>query len=370
MKRLTLLLILIGLLLSACTPAGNTTPTTAPTQAETKAPEPTEEPVQTTLTVMTHDSFAVSAELVEAFQKTNNVTINFVKAGDTGSALNRIILTSLSGTPAADVFFGLDNTFLSRALENDLFIPYQAPALKDVPADLQLDADYRVVPIDFGDVCINYDKAYFEEKDIPLPESLVQLKDPVYEGLLAVENPATSSPGLSFMLATIAEFGEDGWLDWWAAMKENSVVIVSDWETAYYTNFSGSSGKGPQPMVVSYASSPAAELIYSDPKLDVSPTAFIIAPNTCWRQVEFAGILRGTKQQALAEKFIDFMLSPEFQADVPMQMFVYPVLSGVALPAEFEEAAQVPQDPAELDPALIAANREAWTKAWSDLMLK
>ena len=218
----------------------------------------------TALTVMTHDSFSVSEEVIAVFESANNIKVNFVKGGDAGATLNRLILESLSGgTPSADVFFGLDNTFLSRALEQDLLESYDAPLLAQIPAEFKLDPENRALPVDYGDVCINYDKAWFAEKAIPLPDSLAELADPQYAGLLAVENPSTSSPGLAFMLASIAEFGEDGWLDWWQKMKENGVVVTSDWETAYYTNFSGSSGRGAQPMVVSYASSPAAELIYA-----------------------------------------------------------------------------------------------------------
>jgi thiamine transport system substrate-binding protein len=203
-----------------------------------------------------------------------------------------------------------------------------------------------------------------------VPQSLEDLTKPEYAGLLVVENPATSSPGLSFLLATIATFGEEGWQSYWQALKANGVVVVSDWETAYYTNFSGSSGRGAQPMVVSYATSPAAELIYAETPLTEAPTASIVADGACWRQVEFAGILKGTQKRDLAEKFIDFMLSQPFQEDVPLQMFVYPVLPAAKLPEAFVQASQVPQKPATLDPELIAQKREAWVQAWTELMLK
>lgn len=322
------------------------------------------------LTVMTHDSFAVSADVIARFEAENKVKVNFVKGGDAGAALNRLILTSLSGTPEADVFFGLDNTFLSRALENDLFEAYDAPALAEIPASFQLDPLKRALPVDYGDVCLNYDKAWFAKKSLPLPQSLADLTKPIYKGLLVVENPATSSPGLSFFLASVAAFGEDGWQRWWQALKDNDVVIVSDWETAYYTNFSGSSGRGSQPMVVSYASSPAAELIYAETPLEESPTGAITADGTCWRQIEFAGILKGTPRRALAEKFIDLLLSKPFQEDMPLQMFVFPVLPGAALPQDFARASAIPAVPASLDPRLIAQRRDTWLRAWTDLMLK
>lgn len=333
--------------------------------------QPTNDPGSPkSLTIITHDSFSVSKELVAQFETENDVQLLFIQGGDTGSALNRLILTSVnSQTPEADVFYGLDNTFLSRALEQNLFEPYQAPMLESIPAEFKLDAEFNVVPIDYGDVCINYDKAWFAEKDLPLPSSLQDLTKPEYSGLLIVENPATSSPGLAFMFATIAEFGENNWLDWWQAMRENQVVVVSDWETAYYTNFSGSSGKGPQPMVVSYASSPAAELIYAETELTESPTASLIAPGMCWRQIEFAGILKNSPNRDLAEKFIDFLLSKPFQEDLPMQMFVFPVLPEANLPEDFVKASQIPETTGVLDSALIAKNRDNWVNNWTETVL-
>lgn len=320
------------------------------------------------LTVMTHDSFAVSEDLVRAFEQENNVKVTFLKGGDSGAALNRAILSKAA--PQADVFYGVDNTFLSRALDAGIFEVYDAPALADIPAEFQLDAQKRALPVDYGDVCINYDKAYFAEKGLAVPASLEELTQPQYKGLLVVENPATSSPGLAFLLATIAEFGPDGTLGYWGRLRDNGVVVVNGWETAYYTNFSASSGKGPQPMVVSYASSPAAEVIFAAEPLSEAPTASIVAPGTCFRQVEFVGILAGTPRRALAEKFVDFMLSKAFQEDMPLQMFVYPVLNGAALPEAFTKYAQTAEQPAALPPADIAQNREAWISAWTETVLR
>ncbi len=332
-----------------------------------KAPEPT---AVRTLTVLTHDSYSVSNELITNFEAENQVDITFVKSGDTGAALNRVILLQANNTPAGDVFYGVDNTFLSRALEQDIFEPYNSKSLENIPAGFQLDSQKRALPVDYGDVCINYDKAWFAERGLAVPSSLEDLLKPEYAGLLVVQSPATSSPGLAFMLATIAHFGEDGYLDYWQQLVENGVVIVNDWETAYYTNFSGSSGRGGQPMVVSYASSPPAELIYAETPLLEAPTASIIGEGTCFRQVEFVGILKGTKNRDLAEKFIDFMLSKEYQEDLPLQMFVFPVNPEAILPEAFIQAAQVLESPAALDPQRISEMREAWIDAWLERVLK
>ncbi len=318
-----------------------------------------------TLTIMTHDSFSVSEEVVKSFETANNVTLVFLPSGDAGSMLNKAILTK--DAPLADVMFGVDNTFLSRALDADIFESYASPELQNIPDEFKLDPTNRATPVDYGDVCINYDKKYFAENNLAVPQSLDDLTKPEYDGLLVVENPATSSTGLAFLLATVAHYG-DSFTDYWQALKANDIVVVDSWDTAYYTNFSASSGRGPQPMVVSYASSPAAEVVYAETPLDDAPTASILGPDTCFRQVEFVGILKGTQNRALAEKFVDFMLSKQSQEDMPLQMFVYPVTPNAALPDVFVKYAQIPSQSATLSPADIAANRDAWIQAWSAVM--
>jgi thiamine transport system substrate-binding protein len=320
-----------------------------------------------TLIILTHDSFSVSEGVVKSFEEENNAKVVFLQSGDAGAVLNKAILTKES--PLADLLFGVDNTFLSRALEADIFESYVSPELNTIPDPFKLDPSSRALPVDYGDVCINYDKNYFAENKLALPHSLEDLLKPEYENLLVVENPATSSTGLAFMLATIAHF-EDDYLDFWRALKTNGVVVVDGWETAYYTNFSASSGRGPQPMVVSYGTSPAAEVIFAETPLDDAPTASILGPDTCFRQIEFIGILKGTQNRAIAEKFVDFMLGNQFQQDVPLQMFVYPVNPEVALPEEFVKYAQAPRQAASLTPDEIASNRDRWIQEWTDVVMK
>ena len=330
------------------------------------APKPSTGEVRT-LTVMTHDSFAVSEELITQFENEHNINISFIRSGDTGSALNRAILTKEN--PLADVFYGVDNTFLARALKEEIFESYDSPLLAEIPDQFKIDQNNTALPVDYGDVCINYDKRYFTENNLSVPTSLEELTQPEYKGLLVTQNPATSSPGLAFLMATIAQFGEENYLEYWEALAENGLVVVSDWETAYYTNFSGSTGQGPQPMVVSYGSSPAAEVIFAESEITEAPTGSIIGPNTCFRQIEFVGILKGAINQDLAEIFIDFMLSVPFQEDIPMQMFVFPVNQNAALPQEFIEHVQIPAEPASLPFGLIEEHREAWIDAWMETVL-
>jgi len=320
------------------------------------------------LVVMAHDSFSISEEIISQFEETHGIEVVFLPSGDAGSTLNRAILAKEA--PVADILYGIDNTFLSRALEEDIFEIYSAPLLAEVPEKLKLDPEDHVVPVDYGDVCINYDKQYFADHGLTPPMSLDDLLDPSYYTLLVVENPATSSPGLAFLLSTIAEYGENGYIEYWKDLRNNGVVVVNDWETAYYTNFSGSVGRGAQPMVVSYGTSPAAEVIFSEESISESPTASLVGENMCFRQIEFAGILKGTRNRKLAEKFIDHMLGGDFQSDIPMNMFVFPANENADIPREFLDHIQVPDQPAVLDLAEISENRELWIEAWRELMLQ
>ncbi len=323
-------------------------------------------PTPKTLTVMTHDSFSASEEVIAAFEAQYNVEVQFLKSGDTGTAVNRAVLAR--DNPLADVFYGVDNTFLSRALEEDIFEPYTSPLLAEIPDAFKLDPNNRALPVDYGDVCLNYDVAYLSDHGIQPPGSLEDLLDEDYRGLLAVENPATSSPGLAFLLATIGHFGEDDYLDYWSGLVENDVLVVNDWETAYYVEFSRYGGT--RPIVVSYGSSPPFEVIFAEEPIDEPPTAAVVADEACFRQIEFAGILRGSENRQLAEKWIDFMLSTTFQEDLPLQMFVFPVNPQARLDPTFVDYLAVPDNPAFVSPADIAAKREAWIQAWTETVLR
>jgi thiamine transport system substrate-binding protein len=327
-----------------------------------------DEPVQ--ITVMTHDSFAISEAILTEFEEANNVEIVILPSGDAGAVLNQAILTE--DNPLADLLYGVDNTFLSRALDADIFEAYESDALTAVPDTLELDSSHRLTPVDFGDVCLNYDKNWFEEKGIEPPQTLAELTEPAYESLTVVENPSTSSPGLAFLLATIGVFGTDGeytYQDYWADLRANDVLVTDGWESAYYGQFSGA-GDGSRPIVVSYASSPPAEVVFADPPIDEPPTAAVTTPDTCFRQIEFVGILKGTKHREQAEAFIDFMLSQTFQEDIPLNMFVFPANSEAALPEVFIQWTAVPESPVLVDSAEIEANRASWIETWTNVVLR
>lgn len=321
-----------------------------------------------TVTVMTHDSFAVSEEVLAAFEDRHGIRVRILEAGDTGTALNKAILAR--GKPLADVIYGIDNTFLSRALDEDILEPYRSALLAAVPAEFRIDPSYRALPVDFGDVCLNYHVASFGGDGPPPPADLDALIDPAYRGLTVVQNPATSSPGLAFLMATVARYGDPGYLDYWRSLVANDVLVVNDWETAYYQEFTGSAGRGPRPIVVSYGSSPPFEMLYAESPPAEPPTAAVTGPFSCFRQIEFVGILAGAENRDLAELWVDFMLSLPFQEDLPLNMFVFPVNRDAVLQKEFVDFLAVPDEPALLDPARIAANRERWIREWTEVVLR
>lgn len=318
------------------------------------------------LTVMTHDSFAISESVVEEFESENNVEVQFLEVGDTGTAVNKAALSKEN--PLADVFYGVDNTFLSRALEEEIFEAYQSPLLDEIDPVFQLDPSYQALPVDFGDVCLNYQISFFEENELAPPQTLEDLLLPAYKDLLTVQNPATSSPGLAFLMTTVGQFGEDGYLAYWEQLVENGLEIVNDWETAYYSAFSQAGG--PDPIVVSYGSSPPFEVLFAEEPLTEAPTAAVTTPGTCFRQIEFVGILKGTENRDLAEKWIDFMLSTTFQEDIPLNMYVFPTNSNAVLDETFQKYLDVPEITADVTPEMIAEGRERWINAWTETVLR
>lgn len=378
-RRIVYACLFVALVLAACVQVAPSTPAPLPPTLTSEpvltptVPSPTAVTTPTggrTLKVMTHDSFSASKEVISKFEQECNCQVEFLKSGDAGLALNKAILSK--GAPLADAFYGVDNTFLSRALQADICEPYASPALAGIPDDLKLDPTNAMLPVDFGYVTLNYDKAYFTDNAIPLPKTLRDLTDPAYKGLLVVENPATSSPGLAFLLTTIAVFGEEGnytYLDFWRDLRKNDVFVADGWESAYYDNFSRG-GKGDRPLVVSYATSPAAEVFFADPQPTESPTGNILASGESFRQIEFVCILRGAAQPELARQWVDFMLGETFQPDIPLQMWVYPARTGTPLPEVFKKFAEVPTAPAQIAPDQIEKNRDRWLQAWTDVVLR
>ena len=321
-------------------------------------------PSSGTVTLVTYDSYAISKATLKAFTAQTGQKVDVVRGGDAAEVVNRALLTK--GTPEGDVLFGVDNNLLSRTLSESLFTPYQPAAAADVPGQYILDPEYNVTPIDVGDVCVNFDKSYFGERSLPVPQTLEDLADPRYKDLLVVENPGTSTPGLAFMLATVSKFGPDAFTEYWQQLRANGVQVENSWDSAYYKRFSGGSGEGDRPLVVSYASSPPAEVVFADEPPKTAPTGVML--DTCYRQIEFAGLLAGAPNVTGGQQLIDFMLTRTYQEDLPLSNFVFPVLPDATLPEVFTDNAEIPDAPLSLPPDQVAAGRDAWVAAWTDVM--
>ncbi|MDH3294069.1 MAG: thiamine ABC transporter substrate-binding protein [Acidimicrobiia bacterium] len=315
----------------------------------------------TTVRLLTHDSFSVSDGLFDHFTLDTGIDVEVVNAGDAGELVSRAILTA--GQPEADVLFGVDNTFLQRALDADVFVPYASPGLSTVADEFKLDPENRVTPIDYGDVCLNYWKESFAAA---APASLDDLTKPEFASTFVTMDPEASSPGFAFLLATIANYGEDGWQDFWRQLADGGVTVTSGWTEAYYGEFVA--GGGERAIVTSYATSPVAEMIFATSDIDEPPTGVIT--DSCFRQIEFAGILTGTDQPEAAGRLIDFLLSETFQADIPLNMFVFPVNTTLETPPSFRQWATEVDNPLSLTPAEIEANRSRWTQEWAEIVLR
>ncbi|GAB6985152.1 thiamine ABC transporter substrate-binding protein [Nocardioides pyridinolyticus] len=309
--------------------------------------------------LVTHDSFHLPKKLVRQFEEESGYELVPRASGDAGTLTNKLVLTK--SNPLGDVAFGIDNTFASRALEEGVFAPYDA----NLPAGaeeylLPGDDDGALTPVDNASVCVNVDDTWFADHDLEPPTSLDDLVDPAYRDLFVTPGAATSSPGMAFLLATIAAYGEDGWQDWWTDLMANGAKLTDGWSDAYQVDFTQGGGKGDRPIVLSYDSSPAFTV--ADGRTTTSALL-----DTCFRQVEYAGVLDGAENPAGAEALVDFLVSPEVQAALPESMYVFPVDPSVELPAEWAEFAEQPTDPLEVDPADIDENRDAWLRDWSDL---
>lgn len=334
-----------ALLLSAAMVAGCTGAPTSPSASPSAATQ------SKTLTVVSHESFNLSKAALKKFTDQTGYQIKRVEPGDVGTVVNQLVLTK--DAPLGDVVFGIDNTFAARAIGAGVLSDYTSAALPASAVAFSADVTGKLTPIDYGDVCVNADSTWFSTKGLAVPQTLDDLLKPAYKDLLVVENPATSSPGLAFLLATIAAKGEGGYLDYWKALKANGLKVVKGWTEAYTVEFSGSSGKGNRPLVLSYASSPAYEKATSN--LD----------QTCFRQIEYAGVIAGGQNSVGAGKFIDFLLSNTVQSEIPEQMYMYPVDSTVKLPADWKAKAAVVAKPFSLPTAEIDAKRDQWIKAWT-----
>ncbi|MEO5795979.1 MAG: thiamine ABC transporter substrate-binding protein [Rhodoferax sp.] len=314
----------------------------------------------TPLRVLVHSSFSLPKPLLAQFEAESGVKLSLIKAGDAGEMLNKLILTRAQ--PIADLVFGLDNALVAKAQAAKVLEPLQ---YSQGSATAQIGAN--VVPVDYGFVNLNFDKAAFAKSGLALPKSLEDLTLPAYRNLLVVPNPATSSPGYAFLLATIAGMGEEKAFDWWARMRGNGVKAVKGWTEAYYTEFSRNGGS--RPLVVSYASSPAAEVFYSKEKITESPTGNLFLKGGVFRQVEGVALVAGGGQREAAGKFIRFMRSGGVQEALQTSMWMYPIEAHTPL-ADVMKHAVEPTAFDSLPAETIADKGTGWVARWTQVVLK
>ncbi|MGB3686688.1 MAG: thiamine ABC transporter substrate-binding protein [Ornithinimicrobium sp.] len=312
--------------------------------------------------LITHDSFYLPPGLIEDFNAETGYTLTVLPSGDAGSMTNTLALTTNS--PLGDAVFGIDNTFASRAVEEGVLAQYTPNQVPDGVSKHELTGELAsyLTPVDFGDVCVNVDLEWFGARDIPAPETLQDLTEPQYEGLFVTPGASTSSPGLALLLATIAEFGEDGWQDYWGDLRANDVKITAGWEDAYLVDFSAGRDQGERPIVLSYASSPPFTI---DEDTGESTTAALM--DTCYHQVEYAGVIEGAANEAGGQAVVDYLLSDEVQASLPESMFVFPVSEQVELPQDWAQWAKVADEPYELPAEKVDERRMEWVNEWADI---
>ena len=297
--------------------------------------------------LVAYDAFTPAEGIFDAFTADTGAKVEVRTGGDSGAVVNKAILTA--GRPEGDVLWGIDNTMLSRARDAKVLESYE--------------------PVDTGDVCINYSKKWYAERRLDPPTSLDDLVKPAYKDQLVVEDPVNSSPGLAFLLASVAKYGDPGWQDWWRALKKNGVKVVSDWTTAWTVEYAGGGNPGTRPLVVSYGSSPPAEMAFQEgPSAKDFPDSGVIE-STCFRQTEYVGVLRGSRNPNNARALVDYLLGRKFQESMPLSLFVHPVATDAVLPPLFTRWAVRARDPFELDPARIGEHRDEWLKAWRAIVL-
>jgi thiamine transport system substrate-binding protein len=314
------------------------------------------------VTLVTHDSWSMPEEVIAAFEEESGYSLEVVPSGDAGSLTNKLVLTK--GNPLGDVVYGIDNTFATRAVDEDVLAEHVPAALPASAEEHRLEgaAGDQLTPVDWGDVCVNADDRWFARNDLTPPRTLDDLLDPAYEGLLVTPGASSSSPGFSFLLATIGQYGEDGWQEYWAGLLDNGAKVVSDWSEAYEVDFTAGGGGGDRPLVVSYHSSPP----FTIPEGERRPTTSALL-ETCFRQVEYAGVLAGAANPDGAEALVDFMVGPAFQEALAENMYVVPVDDSVELPPLWEKWAQPASEPIPVPASEIAERRSEWIRAWSDV---
>ena len=309
------------------------------------------------LVIYAYDSFVSEwgpgPVVIPLFEEEYGVKVNLISAGDSGQVLQKAILEK--DNPKADILIGIDNNLLAKALEESIFSPYKPENISKVQKKLLFDPEYNVIPFDYGFFSIIYDSQKIKDP----PASLEDLLQPKYKKSLIMMDPRTSSPGLGFLLWTIAEYG-DNFTDYWTKLKESILTVTDGWDTGY-----GLFTSGEAPMVLSYTTSPAYHVEYEN----TTRYRAAVFPEGHYMQIEGLGIVKNAPNRKMAEKFVEFALSKEFQNAIPLTNWMYPASDEVNLPDSFDYA-PVPEKKLLLPSNEIRENVDKWLTQWTDSVTK
>ena len=222
----------------------------------------------------------------------------------------------------------------------------------------------RAVPFDQADVCLNYDETKVDGENLTVPTSLWDLTEEAWKGKIAFPSPLTSSPGRSFMVATVDYFENDDdnttdAFDWWGAMADNDAIFTSGWTEAYERHYSGGYGErwveghlGDAAMTVSYCHSPGVEAFFSD---NWTKSTSLTLPRTTFHQVEYAAVINGAVEVEAANAFIEYLLSEEVNQNMPENNLMLSVLTNASLPETNGYRYHTDTQAANYQPATLAA---------------
>ncbi len=278
------------------------------------------------LVVYAYDSFTSEwgpgPELSRLFAERTGVKLTLISCGDAAQVLSRAVLEKKR--PAADVLVGIDNNLADAARRSGVLEAYRSPRHEVVPDELVLDEDWLLTPYDWGYFALIHDSA----SGVPAPASLEDLTRPEYAKRLILMDPRTSTPGLGFVAWTVAVYGDD-YISYWERLKPSVLTLAPGWDSGY-----GLFTSGEAPLVISYTTSPAYHAEYDN----TDRYKALVFPEGHPRQIEGLGVVKGCANRPGARAFVDFMLTDEAQAVLPLTQWMYPVSRTVPLPASYAAA--------------------------------
>jgi len=316
------------------------------------------------LVVYTYSSFAswgAAPFIEEAFEKKHDVDVQFVATGDARMMLTKLLTEREAGRPGADVFVGVGSVDLSMARGEDLFVPLTGediPNLASVREDLLIDPTNSLIPYEHSYVTLVYDSQVLAVEDVPL--TFEQLLDPKYKKMLILEDPRTSSVGLAFLLWTIHQYGDPGYLDYWRKLLPNVLTITQGWSAAYDLFLAREA-----PIVVSFSTDTA----YSVIEEGSARYKVMLLNSQGYRSIYLMGIVKGTKQQGLCKELLDFVLSPEVQERISTTEWMFPANRKTLLPVLFYQNAVFPPDPVMVPSERIGENLDRWLLEWAGIIV-